>query len=156
MIPVFKVIFGFFSKSRLTELVSLYNSLLKDNDIDLLVEYINKYHLNDIKFFLQGLSHLPEKEDMDRLLRRRTETDVAYDKLLKQTRVKFAASIYGHILQSEDFVNKTTSKYPELLATAFGGMETAKASNEDLVKSYIELLFESKKSGIHNGVEVGQ
>lgn len=144
VIPVFKVIFGFFSKSRLTELVSLYNSLLKDNDIDLLVEYINKYHLNDIKFFLQGLSHLPEKEDMDRLLRRRTETDVAYDKLLKQTRVKFAASIYGHILQSEDFVNKTTSKYPELLATAFGGMETAKASNEDLVKSYIELLFESK------------
>lgn len=144
VIPVFKVIFGFFSKSRLTELISLYNTLLKDNDIDLLVEYINKYHINDIRSFLKKLSHLPEKHNMDRLLRRRTETDVAYDRLLKQTRIKFAASIYGHILQSDDFVNKTTSKYPELLATAFSGMETAKSSNEDLVKLYIELLFESK------------
>lgn len=144
VIPVFKVIFGFFSKSRLTELISLYNTLLKDNVIDLLVEYINKYHIIDIKCFLQGLSHLPEKENMDLLLRRRTETDLAYDKLLEQKRMKFAASIYGHILQSEEFVNKTTSKYPELLAIAFSGMETANASNEDLVKSYIELLYESK------------
>lgn len=142
--PVLQVVLGFFSYSRRTELISLYNTLLKDDDIDLLVEYIEKYHINDIQEYLKGLSHLPEKENIDMILRRRTQKDEAFDKLIKPRRMQFAANVYGRILQSEDFINKAASKYPELFATAFSGMETEKAANPDLVKLYIENIFETK------------
>jgi hypothetical protein len=142
--PVLQVVSGFFSSSRRTELISLYNTLLKEDDIDLLVEYIEKYHINDIQAYLKGLSHLPEKENIDMILRRRTQKDEAFDKLIKPRRMQFAANVYGRILQSEDFINKAASKYPELFAAAFSGMETEKAANPDLVKLYIENIFETK------------
>ncbi|WJJ96346.1 hypothetical protein [Algibacter luteus] len=142
--PVLQVMFGFFSSTRRQELISLYNTLLKEDDIDLLVEYINKYHISDIQAYLKGLSYLPEKENIDMILRRRTEKDEAFDKLIKPRRMQFAANVYGRILQSDDFINKAASKYPELFATAFAGMESEKAANPDLVKLYIENIFESK------------
>lgn len=142
--PIVKVSFGYFSGSRLNSLVRLYKSLIKENEIDLLVGYINKYHILDIQKYLIGLSYLPEKENMDIILRRRTESDEGYDKLTKPKRMKFAAWVYGHIIQDETFVNNAAPKYPELFVTAFIGMETEKAANQDLVKAYIEVLFESK------------
>lgn len=142
--PILMVVFGFFSSSRRKELIDLYNSLLKENEIDLLVEYINKYHIDDIRAYLVGLSHLPEKETLDLIFRRRTEKDEEYEKLIKPTRIKFAASVYGYIIQNENFVNKAAHKYPELFATIFSGMETEKAANENLVRKYIERIFESK------------
>ncbi len=143
-IPILIVLFGFFSSSRRNELIDLYNSLLKENEIDLLVEYINKYHTENIKDYLIGLSHLPEKETIDLILRRRTEKDEEYENLIKPKRIKFAASVYGFIIQNENFVNKAAPIYPELFAKIFSGMETEKASNENLVKKFIESIFETK------------
>ena len=142
--PIVKVSYGYFSASRLKNLIGLYNTLLKENELDLLVNYINKYHLLDIKNYLIGLSKLPEKDVKDIILRRRAEKDEAYSKLVKPKRIKFASWVYGHIIQDETFVRSAAIKYPELFAKIFKGMETPKASNEDLVKLYIECLFESK------------
>ena len=142
--PIFKVSFGYFSKTRLKDLITLYETYLKENEIDLLAIYLNKYHIEDIKIYLKGLSHLPQKERIDIILRRRTDSDKAYDKLVEPKRILFASWVYGHIIQDEIFVRKSANKYPELFATAFSGMETKKASNQDLVKIYIECLFENK------------
>lgn len=142
--PIVKFSFGYFSSSRLRKLISLYETYLKEDEIDLLVNYISKYHINDIKKYLQGISHLPQKEKIDMILRKRTEHDKEYDKLVKPKRIRFAAWVYGHIIQNETFVKKAANKYPELFATAFSGMETKEASNQDLVKLYIQNLFENK------------
>ncbi|MEY5048047.1 MAG: hypothetical protein RLZZ175_1406 [Bacteroidota bacterium] len=142
--PIVKVTFGYFSRSRIVSLISVYKSYLKENEIDLLVNFIFKYHIEDIKIYLKGISHLPQKENIDIILRRRTDTDKAYEKLIKPKRILFASWVYGHIIQNETFVRGAANKYPELFATAFMGMETVEASNQDLVKLYIECLFEAK------------
>lgn len=153
-LPILKVTFYYFSGSKVKALISLYRSLLKENEIDLLVSYINRYHIHDIQKYLIGLSHLQEKENIDLILRRRTEADEAYEKLIKPKRIKFAAWVYGHILTNEHFIKKAATKYPELFATAFRGMETKRASNQDTVKLYIECLFESKNQSLVSELKI--
>jgi hypothetical protein len=142
--PIIKVAFGFFSESRVKNLIDLYKTYLKESEIDLLVNFINKYHILDIHKYLKGLSNLPKKENIDIVLRRRTESDWAYEKLTKPKRILFASWVYGNILQNEAFVKNSANKYPELFAIAFSGMETEKSCNPSLVKLYIESIFESK------------
>jgi len=152
--PVIKVLYGFFAPSRKEKLIELYKSQIKDNDIDLLVEYINKYHINDIILYLKGLSTLSEKSNVDFLMHRRTQADIEYKKLVKPIRIKFGATVYGRILQNGDFVKKVSVKYPELLAKAFSGMETEKAANESLVKLFIECIFESKNQSFISELKI--
>lgn len=153
-IPITIVVLGFFSSSRRDELLSLYNSLLRENEIDLLVEYIEKYHSDDIKNYLKGMSHLPEKETIALLLRQRTEKDEEYEKLIKAKKMQFAASVYGHIIQNENFIYKAAPKYPELFAKILSGMETEKASNEDLVKNFIERIFETQNQSFISELKI--
>lgn len=142
--PIIKVSFGYFSSRRLKDMIALYETYLKENEIDLLVGYIKKYHIDDIKEYLQGISHLPQKESIDIILRRRTDKDKTYEKLVEPQRFRFASWVYGHIIQNETFIRKAANKYPELFATAISGMETKEASNQDFVKLYIQCLFETK------------
>lgn len=142
--PILKVTFGYFSTSRIKETIALYETFLKESEIDLLTNYIKKYHIDDIGKYLQGISKLPRKDRIDRLLRRKTDQDKAYDELIGIQRIQFASWVYGHIIQNESFVRKAADKYPELFATVIIGMETKESSNEDLVKLYIECLFENK------------
>ncbi len=142
--PILKVSSGYFSSSRLRSMIVLYETYLKENEIDLLVNYINKYHIADIKKYLIGISHLPQKESIDIILRRKTESDKEHDKLIDQQRIRFASWVYGHIIQNDTFIRKVANKYPELFATAISGMETARASNENLVKLFISCLFQNK------------
>jgi hypothetical protein len=142
--PIIKVTFGYFSSSRLKKTITLYETYLKENEIDLLVNYISKYHIADIKKYLQGISNLPHKESIDIILRRRTDKEKAYDKLVQPQRILFASWVYGHIIQNENFVRKSANKYPDFFAIALSGMKTKESSNEDLVKLFIECLFENK------------
>ena len=61
--PIAKVTKGFFSKEKTKELILLYNSLLQDDEIDLLVGYIKKYHLQDIKNYLINKSYSSELDE---------------------------------------------------------------------------------------------
>lgn len=147
--PILKVTFSFFAKQRVNDLIGLYKSLIKENEIDLLVGYIEKYHINDIQVYLKGRSYLVENEEEEFYSRRRsTEEDKAYEKLVKPKRITFAAYVYGNILQNELFIKAAANKYPELFAKAFYGMETKKAANQDAVKLYIEQLFENKNQSL--------
>lgn len=141
---ILKINYSFFARSRLKNLISLYYTLLDQDDIDLLANYIKKYHLEDIHSFVKNYSHLPEKDAMDRILRRKTETDIAYERLIKNKRARFAASVYWNIVCNEDFIKKAANKYPELFANIIKAMESKRASNEDLVKLFLKCLFEKK------------
>ncbi len=146
--PILKISFGSFSSGRLKNLIELYETYLKENEIDLLVGYINKYHVADIEKYLIGISTISQKDNIDIILRQRTDSDKAYDKLVKPKRILFASWVYGHIIQNESFVRSAANKYPELFAKVFKGMVTKAASNQDLVQLYIECLFESKNQGL--------
>jgi len=146
--PILKVSFSYFSASRLQNLIALYKTLLRGNEIDLLVSYINKYHIADIQNFLIGFSHLPEKGNMDLILRSRTEFDEAYEKLVKPKRIKFAVEVYRQIIQNELFIRNAASIYPELFADIFKGMESKMAAKQDLVKLYIESIFETRNHSL--------
>jgi len=150
--PIVKVSFGYFSKNKLTNLIELYKSLLRDNDIDLLVTYIQKYHINDIENYLKQLSIRPVQNRIDFILRKKENSDEEYNEgydeeykeIIESKRILFASWVYGHILQNDTFIQSVSNKYPELFATAFKGMEASKATNPNLAKFYIECLFEAK------------
>lgn len=142
--PILKVTFSYFSSSKSEELITLYKSLLKENEIELLVGYINKYHLQDIQKYLIGLSNLTKKEDNLLAFRRRSKSDKEFEKLIKPKRTNFAAKVYGFIIQNDIFIKNVAPKYPELFATVFKGMTKERAANPELVKLYIEAIFESK------------
>lgn len=142
---IIKVSFGFFSKSRRNELIELYTILIKEDEIDILISNIKKYHLKDIRSFLQSLSHLPHKEGIDIVMNNNeTEHDIEYKKLLKNKRSLFAALVYGHIVQNESFIVKSANKYPEFFSEVFKGMETEEAADSSMVKLFLELIYEEK------------
>ena len=143
-LPIVKVSFGYFSKSRLDELLKLYKVLINANDIDLLAGYIEKYHLNDIYTYLKGKSSLPEYEFRERYETQETPYKKAFEKLTKPQRIEFAYWIYETILTNDEFIKNAANKYPELFAKAFSGMESKRASDKDAVQVYIETIFENK------------
>lgn len=145
-ITIINISVGYFAESKLDNLISLYKSLIKNNDIDLLVSYINKYHIDDISTYVKGLGKLPDYGVLDHLQGDESEYEKASKKLTKPKRIKFAAYVYGHIIQNEIFIKNTASKYPELFATVFKVMETEKAANEDLAKRFIGCLFENNNA----------
>ena len=142
--PIIKVSFGYFSRTRVKELTNLYRTLIKQNEVDLLVQYIDKYHADDITRYLKAMSGLPEKSVQDMILRRRGEVDEAYDKIVSEKRIMFAARVYGMIVQDKSFVRSAANRYPELFAKVIKGMENKKSANESMVKLYVECLFETQ------------
>lgn len=154
--PILKVTFSYFSSSKSKKLITLYKSILKENEIELLVGYINKYHLQDIQKYLIGLSNLTQEEDNLLAFRRRSKSDKEYEKLIKPKRTKFAAMVYGFIIQNEMFVKNVSPKYPELFATIFKGMTKERAANPELVKLYIEAIFESKNQSFVEELKIMQ
>ena len=143
-LPILKVSFSYFSKSRLDELLKLYKVLINGNDIDLLAGYIEKYHITDIHTFLKGKSILPENEFRERYESQETPYKKAFKKLIKPQRIEFAYWIYETVLTNDEFIREAANKYPELFAKAFIGMESKKASDRDAVQLYIETIFENK------------
>jgi hypothetical protein len=151
---ILKVNIGFFSRSKLKNLISLYNTLLDENDIDLLANYVIKYHLKDIHSFLRQYSNIPEKDSIDRILRRKTETDRVYKKIIEKKRMRFAASVYGNIISNEEFIRKASNSYPELFAFVIKGMESTRSSNQDFVKLYLGSLFENRNQKLINELKI--
>ena len=141
---IIKVNFGFYAKSRLNQTINLYKIYIKENEIDLLANYIRKYHSTDIQLYLKGISNLPRLSTLARISRQRTTRDIKFDQLTNKTRIQYASRVYGHIIQNKNFVRKTANKYPGLFATIFIGMETQNSSNEELINLYIKCLFENK------------
>ena len=143
-LPIVKVSFGYFSKSRLDDLLKLYKVLINGNDIDLLAGYIEKYHIKDIHTFLKGKSALPDYEFRERYESKETPYKKAFNKLTKPQRIEFAYWIYETVLTNDEFIRNAANKYPDLFAKAFIGMESKRASDKDAVQLYIETIFENK------------
>ena len=146
--PIVKVTFSFFAKSRLSDLLSLYDAYLKEGEIDLLADIIVKYHIQDIEQFKRGLSQVPEKSGKDIVLRRRTDADVAYEKLVSPKRLLFASGVYNNILRNETFVQGAANKYPQMFAKAFNGMRTKGSADQDFAKLYTGELFIHKNKSL--------
>lgn len=142
--PIAKINLGFFAKGKLNHLLNLYRTLLDTDEIDLLSNYILKYHAIDIQKYLVKLSELPERNRLDIMLRHEAEDDKAYEELTEPTRMKFAEAVYWNTLNDEQFVKKAADKYPELFAIAFKGMQSQRTSNRDLIPLYLGYLFENK------------
>lgn len=152
--PIAKFNFSFFAKSRLADLIGLYETYLKEGEVDLLSNFIIKYHIDDIEQFKRGESEVPEKSGKDIILRRLTEADVAYKKLVSHKRILFAAWVYSSILRNEAFVRGAANKYPELFAKAFNGMRTQGAADQDFAKLYTGELFIHKNKSLIDELKI--
>jgi hypothetical protein len=139
--PIIKIKFGFFSRQRQHDLIELYASLISSNEIDLVATYVEKYHVSDIEAYLKNYSKLPEVPVEDIFLNRRTKADDEHEKILNKKRASFAWAVYKLIVVDERFIYLASNKYPLLFARILYGMESERAANPELVKSYIGCLF---------------
>ncbi|MFP5436458.1 MAG: hypothetical protein ACLGH8_01580 [Bacteroidia bacterium] len=152
--PIIKVTYTYFSRSKVNELIDLYISLLKENELDILTNYIQKYHIDDIRIYLIGKSKLQQKDAVSIVLRRTTESDLEYKELIKPKRIFFAQFVYGYILQNEIFIKNAANKYPELFAEAIKGIRSVKAANPDFVNLYIQLIFENQNQSFIDELKI--
>lgn len=141
--PVLKVTYGYFPKSNKLDIIKYYEFLLNEGEVDLLMEYLQKYHLSYIHSFLVAKSKIKEKDTFDMILKRRTESDVECDKLLNDKKMNISAAVYYHILKKENFIRSSASKYPFVFAKVISGMESRRVSDRHFVYTYLEELLKT-------------
>lgn len=151
-IPILKVTKGYYSESRLEDLLTLYKKLLNKNDIDILVEYIEKYHIMDIQIFLIGKSNLIKSGEPS--LKRTNAYRDDLKKIIKPQKINFAYHVYKVILKNENFIKNAANKHPELFSTAFYGIQSENASDKDAVNLFIQILFENKNQAFINELKI--
>ena len=153
--PVIKVLTSFFSKSRLNSVLRLYNELLDQGEIQILADYIRKYHINDVETYLKRYSEIPEIPVDDKSMPTTPEEFAYYTqgtdidkqqvkKLLKQTRMAYAKSVYYRIICREEFIKKAALAYPEMFTQVLRGMSTIRVSNESFVNTFLNTLIDEK------------
>lgn len=142
--PVFKVSCRYFSSNHEVALIELYKSLAKENDIELLVTYIRRYHLEDIKTYLQSLSKIDLEGAPEYVIGNEVNPNPEYQDLIRNKRILFASAVYRNIIQNRNFILLTANSHPELFATVFSGMETGRSSNKELTYIFLSSLFEEK------------
>ena len=152
--PIFKVSFGYFSDSRVKDLINLYKRLISEKEISLLITYINKYHIKDIKKYLENISVDIPQDEVNTSNKFGAKTTKKKRRSHDIKRDKFASWVYIKIFQNEAFVLKAANDHPKLFAKAFKGMKTPKASNNRLVKHYFECLFNSKNLQFVNELRI--
>ena len=153
--PVIKVLTCFFPKSRKMSVLRLYNELLFQGEIQILADYIRKYHINDVETYLKKYSEIPDKALVFES-RPITPEWVAYygqgtnideeqvKKLLKKTRMDYAKSVYYRIICREEFIKKAALAYPEMFAQAIRGMSSTRVSNKSFVNTFLNTLIDEK------------
>jgi hypothetical protein len=143
-LPIIKVSFGYFSKHKLEEVIKLYKQLINEKEFDLLVQYITKFHIQDVHFYLTSKSLLTVSNFRESYNKTKTQEEIAFEKVANQKRIKLASWVYYNVIQDEAFVRGAANKYPELFAKAISGICSKRTSNQDFVKLYVECLFNSK------------
>lgn len=146
--PVHQVSYGYFARKHRESLIELYKSLLKDNDDELLVTYIRRFHLQDIKTYLLAWSELKEPESQLIPLKRNKIASQQYHKqrrnLRSSTRAEYAVDVYRNIIQNKRFVRRIANVHPDLFATIISGMHSRRAANRSLVYLFLQCLFDEK------------
>ncbi|GJM17527.1 MAG: hypothetical protein DHS20C13_28540 [Thermodesulfobacteriota bacterium] len=122
----------------------MYNELLDQEEIQILSDYIRKYHINDVETYLKKYSEIPDKDILEINLGIRTEADEQEEKLVNKNRMAYARSVYYGIIHREEFIKKAALAYPEMFAQVIRGMASTKVSDEYFVKAFLNTLIDEK------------
>ncbi|MEB2774609.1 hypothetical protein SYJ56_04785 [Algoriphagus sp. D3-2-R+10] len=141
--PFWKVFYGYFPKSNKDELIEYYQFLLNEKEFDLLIECIQKYHLEFIYSYLKYCSKIREISNMEIVLKRNSASDDEYSRLIDNKKIGIGALVYDQILKRGSLISDTSSKYPYVFSKVISGMESRKVADKDFVYNYLEVLLKS-------------
>lgn len=146
--PFIKVTYGSFPKSNKKDIIKYYLFLMNEGEIDLLMEYIKRYHLIYIYSYLERKSKIKEEDPINRILMRRTSSDDENDVLMENKMINIASSVYYQILKNENFIRSSASKYPLVFAKVISGMESRRVADRYFVYSYLQELFKTLNNSL--------
>jgi hypothetical protein len=141
---IYKINVGFFAKGNSDRLIEFYKEMIVNDQIDELVQFIERYHLNDLLKF-----NKLQKEKIEKFngIKNKKEAFVNYREImasmLKQTRLYIAVEVSNSIIKNSKFVSKTVKKYPLLLAEIIGSKDDGKSMDMEFVQHYINCLIEN-------------
>lgn len=132
-----QILLGFFPRKNLEQTISFYRQLLYNNEYQLLIDNIRKYHLNDIKKYLVSKKEL--EWDFFKIIEKpETPNDSKYESVREQ----FAKNVFHQIIASPSFANGATKQDPYLIAEIFDA--DISIGYSEILNEYTKALYDSK------------
>ncbi|WP_321347068.1 hypothetical protein [uncultured Draconibacterium sp.] len=139
-----KIYKGPFPESNKDKLISYYRQLLFKSEYSLLATLIEKYQLNDIIKYLDKVKtiqveNLTGLEPYDREAEER-----AYNNAINTSQLKIAAGVYGHIINSDAFIEEVANNNPYFFVGIIEKLDTQRVANKDLIDLFVSTLMRTK------------
>lgn len=143
-----KIRYGKFSPDRYGVIITRYKSLLEKDDIDLLMNNLEKYHLKDIELIL---SDEKVKRDEDIHIMRFYSSGIQHLYAInKDSKSKtFSIDIFHRIVNNTDLIMKSCKTHPQFYCTIIQLMKATTIINHQLINAYIKGLYINNRSALN-------
>lgn len=155
---LFKVLFSFFPNRKINQVIKYYRILIENNEIPLLLDLIERYHLKDIGKYIESTKNY-DPDSKSFMLERfhkpslkekiRTRTKIIWRHLNKYSKLNkdsYASYVLHSIINDPAFVVFTSNVRPYLFATIFKTFKKDKRDSfpNDLINQFLTEILNSK------------
>jgi hypothetical protein len=155
---LFKVLFSFFPNRKINKVLKYYRTLIENNEMPLLLDLIERYHLKDIGKYIE--SSKKQDTDSERFVFERFRSKSFKEKIIGRMRIiwrdsnkysilnknSYASYVLHSIINDPAFVIFTSNVRPYLFATIFKRFEKEKRDSfpNDLINQFLTEILNSK------------
>lgn len=157
---IWKIFFGKFPLSKKEKLLLYYKKLLYKNDISLLIQLIEKYHLTQIILFLRKKKAIKveKKAGVQRLDLENYSKE--YERVIKGSELIYGKIIYHNIILNDFFIDYVANLNPYLFSQIIKELDVIELKDDDFVNRYLKVLMINKNGNffreIRNNLNLGQ
>lgn len=155
---LFKVLFSFYPNRKKNQVLKYYKSLIENNEIPMLLDIIEKYHLRDIgKEIESSKNYDPESKEWlferfrkiplkDKVLFRLKIIWQNLNKYSRLNKYSYANNVLHNIINDPAFISLASSVRPYLFANIFSTFKKEKRNSfpSDLVNQFLTELIKEK------------
>lgn len=151
-----KVTYSFYPSRKIRQVIIYYQGLIENGEIPMLLDIIEKYHLNDIVNNIRSSkNHIPKNILLERFRKETVKETIVVkfnfawqniNKYSKVNRYNYAQLVLHNVLNDPALISLASNVRPYLFARIFSTFKKEKSSSfpHDLVNHYITELLKQK------------
>src|SRR5690554_654096 len=155
---LFKILFSFYPSRKKNQVLKYYRSLIENNEIPMLLDLIEKYHLKDIGAEIKSSKNYdPESNEWlferfrkipikDKVLFKLKIIWQNFNKYSQLNKFSYANSVLHNIINDPAFISLASSARPYLFANIFSTFKKEKRNSfpSELVNQFLTELIKGK------------
>ncbi len=155
---LFKVIFSFYPSRKINRVIKYYKSLIENNEIPLLLDLIEKYHIKDICRYIESSDdYNPDPDDFwakrfhtptfkEKTINRIKNIWRHLNKYSKLNKNSYASYVLFNIINDPAFIVLASNLRPYLFARIFQEFKKEKRDSfpNDLINQFLTEILKSK------------